>query len=255
MNLLRGPIGGTNLDAQSATGGWREQLQSAHYGGKTVSSFEHKELIQRIAQLDQVPEEADAYTDWIEAGGHLTFLRKNARADELVLYASGEYTFIHAAVVSEDGLSSLTQDDLLEWRGSPFSPCAGYVHVGSPDVISIERGDRHWGAKTLEDARQLVFWRDTDGAQEEGRTPFEILQEYAHLTEIHWRPDQRAYCRFDRRGGVEPVVSVASKKADAQGVTLVSFKYEPLEQYLAASDSVLVRRFDFSLFRRKTSQG
>lgn len=38
-------------------------------------------------------------------------------------------------------------------------------------------------------------------------------------------------------------------------MTLVSFKHEPLEQYLAASDSVLVRRFDFTLFRRGTFQG
>ena len=48
-----------------------------------MPSFEHKELIKRIAQLDQVPEEAEAYTDWIEAGGHLAFLRENARANEL----------------------------------------------------------------------------------------------------------------------------------------------------------------------------
>ena len=220
-----------------------------------MPSFEHKKLIERIAQLDQVPEDAEAYTDWTEAGGHLAFLQENARADELALYASGEYTFIHAAVVSEESLSSLTQDDLLEWRGSPFSPCASYVHVGSPDVISIERGDRHWGAKPLENVRQLVFRRDTDGEQEEGRVPFEILQEYAHLTEAHWHPDQRAYCRSDRRGDVEHVVSVTSEKEDSRGVTLVSFKYEPLEQYMAASDSVLVRRFDFSLFRRETFQG
>ena len=220
-----------------------------------MSSFEHKELIKRIAQLDQVPEDADTYADWIEAGGHLTFLRENARADELALYASGEYTFVHAAVVSEESLSFLTQDDLLGWTGSPFSLCASYVHVGSPDVISIERGDCHWGAKTLEDARQLVFRRDTDGEQEEGGAPFEILQEYAHLTESHWRPDKRTYCRFDGRGDVEHVVSVTSKKEGARGVTLVSFKYEPLEQYLAASDSVLVRRFDFTLFRRGTFQG
>ncbi len=220
-----------------------------------MPSFEHKELIKHIAQLDQVPEDAKAYASWIEAGGHLALLRENARADELALYALGEYAFIHAAVVSEESLSSLTQDDLLEWSGSPSSPCASYVHVGSPAVVSIERGIHHWGTKTLEDDLQLVFRRDTDGEQEGSRAPFEILQEYAHLTEVHWRPDQRAYCRFDRRGDVEHVVSVTSEKEDSRGVTLVSFKYEPLEQYLAASDSVLVRRFDFTLFQRETFQG
>lgn len=108
-----------------------------------MSSFEHKELIQRIVQLDQVPEAADAYTDWIEAGGHLTFLRENARADELALYASGEYTFIHAAVVSEGSLSSLTQDDLLTDGASCRRPGRHSILPGlTPRKAGGDRADR-----------------------------------------------------------------------------------------------------------------
>ena len=78
---------------------------------------------------------------------------------------------------------------------------------------------------------------------------YEALQEYLHVAEIHWRPDQRAYCRFDENGDFDHVVSVTSNR-DRGSVSLVSFKREPLEQYLAASSSVLVRMFDFSVERR-----
>ncbi len=215
-----------------------------------MQNYEHKKLIERIAQIDTVPDDADAYGSWIKAGGHLALLRDNAQENELAVYASGDYTFIHAAVISEDSLSLLTQGDLLEWSGSPFSPSAGYVFEGEQSGVRIERGD-HWGTKMIKDTRQLVFGREFEGWEEDSRSYFEILQEYEHLAEIHWRPEKYAYCRFDGNGDLEHVVSVTSKKKDGPGVTLVSFKREPLEQYITASNSVLVRRFDFTLFRHK----
>ena len=216
-----------------------------------MPSYEHEKLIERIAQLDVVPDDGAAYASWIEAGRHLDLLRNNAQENELAIYASGDYTFIHAAIVSEDNFSLLTQEDLLKWQGHPFSPSAGYVCVGGQDEVGIERGE-DWGTKKLEGARQLVFKREFEGWEGDGRSYFEILQEYAHLVEIHWRLEEHAYCRFGGNGDLEHVVSVTSKKKDGPDVTLVSFKWEPLEQYLAASNSVLIRRFDFTLYRHPT---
>ena len=45
------------------------------------------------------------------------------------------------------------------------------------------------------------------------------------------------------------MVSVTSG-GDHGGISLVSFKRRDLEEYLAATDSALVRLFDFTLFRR-----
>ncbi len=115
----------------------------------------------------------------------------------------------------------------------------------------IEREGCNWRSKTLKDARQLVFARSFESWKREGRSYCEILQEYLHLTEIHWRPEEHAYCRFDKHGDLEHVVSVTSKE-NRRGLTLVSFKRDPLEQYLAASNSVLVRMFDFTLLRRES---
>jgi hypothetical protein len=102
--------------------------------------------------------------------------------------------------------------------------------------------------KRVRSSKQLVFGRSFEGLKGDDRNYFEILQEYTHLADIHWRSEQRAYCRFIERGDFDPVVSITWGQR-RQGVTLVSFKRELLEYYLAASSSALVRMFDFTLFR------
>jgi hypothetical protein len=64
-----------------------------------LHNYEHKKLIEAITRLDEVPADSEPFSEWIEAEAHLDFLRKNARADELVIYASGEYTFLECCVL------------------------------------------------------------------------------------------------------------------------------------------------------------
>ena len=219
-----------------------------------MPSFEHKKLVNRIASLDEVPRNTSEYAAWIEAGGHLSLLRENANGDELIVYASGDHasTFIHAVVVSNEKLSPIDQSDLLHWSCNPYDPIASYVSGLGRKDIWIERDMHGSGSKTLESARQLVFARTFDDRPGDNRIDIEILQEFAHLTGIHWRPEQRAYCRFNELGDVDHVVSTTMRKKNKNG-TLVSFRREPLEYYLAASDSVLIRMFDFTLLLHRES--
>ena len=215
-----------------------------------MPSYEHKKLIERIALLDNVPEDPTEFKTWIKADGHLTLLRDNAKEDELIIYGSGsgDYTFIHAVVVSENKIFPLNQDDLLQWNGILCSTCAGYVWGGGTNDVSIERDCFDFCTNTLKDAQQLVFARTFEGMKGKERSYFEILQEYAHVTEIHWRPKLHDYCRFDEKGDIDPIVSITSRE-DQENITLVSFKRKPLEEYLAATNSVLVRMFYFTLYR------
>ena len=80
----------------------------------------------------------------------------------------------------------------------------------------------------------------------EGGTGLDILQEYVHASGIHWRSERNAYCRIDDEGDVEQAVSLTTGE-----VTLASFRREPLERYLVASRSVLVRMFEFWLIEPK----
>lgn len=220
-----------------------------------LNNYEHKKLIETITKLDQVPADSQAYSEWIRAGAHLAFLRENARANELVVHASGEYTFVHSVVVPNDRLSPPDRDDLMGWSLNPYTSSASYVTGGGRDDVWVERGLSRCGAKAFENAIQLIFGRTFEGWTGSGRNYFELNQEYAHLASIHWRPERRAYCRFDKHGDVDSVVSISTREDKGSNMALVSFKWEPLEEYLAASNASLVRMFDFTLLRRSGFSG
>lgn len=220
-----------------------------------MNNYEHKQLIGTIVRLDEVPEDSQAFSDWIQAEAHLSFLRQNAQADELVIYASGEYTFIHAVAVPNNRLTPIDREDLMGWSFNPYTSIANYATGGGRDDVWIERGLSGTGTKTLKDAVQLIFGRTFEGWSGPGRNYYEVHQEYAHLAGIHWRPEGRAYCRFNEHGDLDPVVSITSREDKGSNMALVSFKWEPLEEYLAASNASLVRMFDFTLMRRSGFSG
>ena len=64
-----------------------------------LHNYEHKRLLETVAKLDEVPTDSLTFSVWIRADAHLKFLRENACANELVIYASGEYTFVRSVVV------------------------------------------------------------------------------------------------------------------------------------------------------------
>ena len=121
---------------------------------------------------------------------------------------------------------------------------------GKRGSVWIERADHPSGSQLLKRAQQLVFARHFEGLNEQNALNYEIRQEYSHLTNIYWRPEQHAYSRFDENGDFDHVVSITPEKKKGD-VTLVSFKREPLELYLAASNSALIRMFHFELLRRE----
>jgi len=220
-----------------------------------LHNYKHKKLIEAITMLDEVPADTEPLSEWIEAEAHLDFLRRNARADELVIYALGEYTFIHSVAVPNDRLAPVDQQDLMQWSSNPYTPIASYVTGGGREDVWVERGLSGTVTKTLKDAVQLIFGRTFEGWTGPDRTYYELHQEYAHLTDIHWRPEMRAYCRFNEHGDLDPVVSVTSREDKASNMALISFRWEPLENYLAASNASLVRMFDFTLLRRPGFSG
>jgi hypothetical protein len=219
-----------------------------------LHNYEHKKVIEEIAKLNDVPTDTQRFSEWIQAEGHLDFLRQNACAENVVVYASGALTFIHTVVVPNDKLLPVDKEDLLRWSLNPYTSLASYVMGGGCEAVWIERGLSGSGSKTLEGAGQLIFGRTFEGWSGPGKDYYEVNQEYTHLTSIHWRPESRAYCRFDQRGDLEPVVSVTTRE-DKGNIALVSFKWKPLEEYLAASNASLVRMFDFTLFRRAGFSG
>jgi hypothetical protein len=165
-----------------------------------MTTYAHKKITETIATLDQVPDDPAAFDEWMRAGRHLDYLQANAKSDELIIYASGPYSFIHTLAVPSDALASEDPEALLNWSANPFTSIASYVSGGGRDTMWIERGKDHRGSPALDAGVDLIFGRTFDGWSGPDRTYFEVNQEYTHLSGIHWRPEQSAYCRFDGNG-------------------------------------------------------
>lgn len=205
----------------------------------------HQTLLDRIRLAAKCPADEAAYDTWIRAGAHLAVLAENSREDELIVYASTRSFFVDTAIVPRAELKQFDQTDLLRWSSHPGS-VAAYSTSLDDGPFTIARGNSFHGSKLLEAATRLVHPREFLGLKTDDSYYMEASQEYLHLSECHWRPERGAYCRFDENGDFDPIISVSVQDA---GVTLVSFSREELEEYLAASESVLVRLFDFTLTR------
>ena len=203
----------------------------------------HQALLDRIRSAAKCPEDQGSFDTWITARSHLAVLTQNSKEDELIVYAAANSFFVDTAIVPRANLKQLDQSDLLQWSSHPGS-VAGHSTSFDDGPFTISRGNSFSGSKFLEAAIRLVYPREFIGLKTNDSYYIEALQEYVHLSECHWRSERGAYCRFDENGDFDPIVSVSVQDAD---VTLVSFSREPLEEYLAASDSLLVRLFDFTL--------
>ena len=215
-----------------------------------MPNFEHQQLLERIRSLDQPPDDPESYAKWLQADAQLEFLRRNANAEELIIYAGAPHTFIHTVPVCETALTPLDVEDLLLWSGSPFDSCTatyewtlgeGGVGIAGSSGVDSPRA-------ALNQATPLVYGRALEGLPGEGISYFEPSQRYLHLTGAHHRPERSAYCRFDEQGEFEHVVSITVESSSDE-IALVTFKREPLEEYLAASRSILVTMFDYTLLR------
>ena len=212
-----------------------------------MSSYRHKKLIERIAKINNCPFNPQEFLEWIKARAHLDLLMENANSDEIIISANAEYSFIYAALISNADLSLLDQSDLLEWDGGPYYSEAGYVYGGGREDVWIESGGELRLQNTSIRMTPLVYKRIFEGEKSDDQEYFEINQEYAQVTGIHWRSEHDAFVKYDENGDIWPVVSATHDTN--RNVALVTFTRGPLEEYLAATDSSLIRRFDFTLLR------
>lgn len=214
-----------------------------------MPSFAHKKIAEQLQRLDTPPRGSAEFQSWIQASSHLDFLRSNALTDEIVLYASPEYSFIHAMVVPNEHLFPIDSSDLLGASCSPSSGVASYVYGGGREGVWLERGPSGTGSKTLNQGMELVFGRTFEGWSGPGASYYELNQEFTHVCGIHWRSEHRAYCCYDDRGDLAQVVSITGPKANRPDISLVTCQAQPLEEYLSAASASLVRMFDFTLLK------
>ena len=212
--------------------------------------YEHDQLLNRVEHWPAFQRTQPIWQGGKRPNSTFSFLKANALEDDIVAYASAyPSTFIHAVVVPKTSLDKIEFTELLDWHGNPTSQAAAYTWGGGRDDVWIDRKTNYWGRQDLSDAKQLVYIRLIDGQEEDDGEVREISQEYCHLTGIIWREELGGYCCLNSVGDWDQLVSMSFQKS-AGATSLVSFRRGPLEEYLAASRSVLVRMFDFDFYER-----
>ena len=215
-----------------------------------MPSYEHQQIARVLMQLAKRPQTDGEIADWVHAKPHLHLLKWDARADEIILYGNVDRTvFIHTVMARENEVSPPKHNDLLDWNSNPYTVRASYSYSGGPSgTKEVKYEDSTPGPTRLLKAQHIVFGRERRGIDDDDPTYFELLQEFAHAAELHWRADQQAYCRIDENGDLESVVSI-TKRSDAESITLITCKREPLEIFIATSGQALVRFYDFIMVK------
>ena len=212
------------------------------------AAYEHKQLFRKFLALHRMPEDEDKCESWIKSTGHLDFLRQDITNSELTVHATSQRTIVHVAIVKEDWLNSVDRESFFHWQLLGMNRRAAYASNPNSEDVQLEN-NADFGFSPVGGANQYLVFRRCGELGEY----IEILQEYLHATDIHFHSAKGAYCRFDDDGDREHVVSLTLEQGEP-ATTLVSFKREPLDEFMSVSKSVLVRMYDFMFLRPSNSK-
>lgn len=202
-----------------------------------------------LRTISRAPDDPAAYLDWLTLTDAFEFLRQVADGDKLVVYACLRHAFLNTVLVPTTVATPPDYDDLLEWECDVSS--SWVVGIGpAPTGISITPSMASARSRSLSGGEPLLFERHFEGLLGNKRY-FELLQKFAHVSEIHWAPERHAYCRLDPRGDVEPCVEVFESDPITEDLagTIVTCRRDLLDEYLTLTNMVAIRMFDFTRFR------
>jgi hypothetical protein len=104
---------------------------------------------------------------------------------------------------------------------------------------------------------QLLFMRTFEGYEQKG-TYVEIFQKLLHVFALHFLEERNVYCRLDERGDLEDVIAVSKfddPRGGYSGGTVVTIKRGVIDEYMAVTNTTIVRMFDLTRFRPKAFRG
>ena len=216
-----------------------------------MASFEHERLYERLVQVDAAPDDGEALSSWLTGEAHLRLLLEDVKNDELIVAAmlASPGCMVNTLIVRADDTRLQDPEALLKWSPNPYDfSAAEYYWTWSGDRTRAEPRDATNSSQARADTSCLVFGRNIEGLSDETGNYLEVLQTYVHQVPTYWRPERRAYSRFDHLGDWEDVISL-TQKGKGRNIALASFRRQELDLHLIARESVLARSFTFNLLR------
>jgi hypothetical protein len=211
--------------------------------------------IAALKAISQAPATGEA--EWlIAAEDSVAFLKENARSEEVVIYASGPSTLLHAVLAPLKQVTPADHEDLTR----------AFVQADESWVIqkSYGGGEGHrvyleaplQSGKSLAGGEKLIFRRSFDGVQK-GESPIELSQKLVHALSLHFVPERNAYCRLDNRGDIEDVIRLIRTELGPGGYSLIAVTIlaNDLSTYMTLADMALVYFFDFTRFKSESFNG
>lgn len=219
-----------------------------------MTTYTHRQLCDDITRLDTCPEDESEFARWSRASGHLELLVENCDQDELIIAMYGPYSYLRSLFVDRTTFDSTTPDVLVEWQPRHGESLVSYSWRDPDGPVSLVREYSIEDQQFLLDSESPIFRRSIDGVNDQYSSSWEPRQEYLHAIDAHWRPERKAYSKIDRQGDWLDLICVTVPDIDEDdGITLVSFQRDALDQYLAIRDMVIVQMFDFTLYRKPFS--
>lgn len=220
-----------------------------------MTTYRHQQLCDDIARLDTCPEDENEFARWCRASGHLELLAENCDQDELIIAMRGPYSYLRSLFVDRTTLEGTTPDALIKWQPRRDEGLMAYSAIYPSGAVNLVREYSREARQFLLGAESPVFRRSIEGVSDEYGQSWEPRQEYLHVINAHWRPERKAYSKIDKQGDWLDLICITTPKFDeVDGITLVSFQRDALDQYLAIRDMVVVQMLDFTLYRKPFSK-
>jgi hypothetical protein len=207
-------------------------------------------VVEALSRLSIAPSGGSTFNDWLEAADAIKFLRDNVDNDEFVVHVVSQHTFIHAVLVPASSVTPPNVEDLLSWNCNATSTWGVSITFSEPTAIAVTPPLDDTASKTLQAGEQLVFSRNFEGRTGD-KHYYEASQKFAQVSGLHFLESRKAYCRLDKHGDVEDVIRIVEIPGKGQefGLKIVTIQRAVLDEYLALTDSAIVRTFDFTRYR------
>lgn len=200
---------------------------------------------------------------WSQQPGLIRFLDGQVKPDEpVILFAYVRDSedrsighgrlWVETVLVPESTLASIDTADLHEWENPHESGM--WRMYGDNEHLAAVRDHFKLGDQPLTDGQPLVFPRKFEG-REVDKKYCEMNQSLLHALRLHWTPERRAWCRFNKAEDVEDVINWYSSKDRSGRSTCVIIDHDTLDQYMAATNTVLIQMFDSTLLPALTAEG
>ena len=214
-------------------------------GGTVVANYLHQKLRDEIERLDTPPDDPTKTPEWLTGKSHLAFIEKVSAGEEIILAASGPCTYMGSVVVPASCVDEVPTDQRARWCWVGDERIAAY-NWREGECPWIDQLPTRDAATWLEDGHPLAFQRSIEERVGREQVYWEPDQEFLHLSEAHWRTERATYARLTHLGDWLDVVTITNR-GDADPIGIVTCNRDALDDYLVASESVLIVLFELDL--------